>query len=122
MTVLVDQVILQGLPGLGNKATREAGERGITINMVPVGNLDSTDSGSTYLQDTDVVFVTPLLRLPIKEFQGLVSGLIDRQLPSFSMFGRSEVEQGLFATISPKDRYVSFSSTSGIKHSSNPAR
>ena len=101
MTVLVDQVLLEALPGLGNKAKREAGERGVTITIVPVGT-SIQPTLAALPQDTDVVFVTPLLRLPIKEFQGLVAGLIDRRLPSFSMFGRPEVEQGLFATISPR--------------------
>ena len=101
MTLLVDEVLLQALPRLGNKAMREAKERGVTITMVPVGTSIQPTLAALPL-DTEVVFVTPLLRLPVKEFQVLVSGLIERRLPSFSMFGRTEVEKGLFATISPE--------------------
>ena len=40
-----------------------------------------------------------MLRIPLKEFDALVQGLIDRKLPSFSLFGREEVERGLLASI-----------------------
>lgn len=88
MTILIDEVLLQGLPSLTNKATIEARELGVTITMVPVG--PSIQPSLTALPpDTELVFVTPLLRLPSEEFPKLVSGLIERRLPSFSMFGLS---------------------------------
>ena len=45
--------------------------------------------------------MTPLLRLPPNEFDQLVSELIKRRLPSFSLVGRQEVERGLLASASP---------------------
>lgn len=42
---------------------------------------------------------TPLLELDEMEFRCLISGLIDRRLPSFSMWGRSEVLQGALAGV-----------------------
>ena len=50
----------------------------------------------------EAVFVTPLLRLPLQEVNALVQGLIARKLPSFSLFGREEVERGLLACIAPE--------------------
>ena len=99
MTLLVDEMLLQAIPPLKGKARSESRELGISVTMVPVGSsIQSALKALPY--DTEAVLVTPLLRLPVKEFDQLVSGLIERRLPSFSMFGRSEVERGLFATIS----------------------
>ena len=100
LTLLVDEVVLQSIRELEHKARTEANQLGISVTLLPVG----TTIASTLKalpENAEAVFVTPLIRLPSKEYGRLVSGLIQRRLPSFSMFGRSEVEQGLFATISP---------------------
>ena len=98
MALLVDKGLLEAFPQLQVKAQRAAKENSIEITPVPVG---------TYIQPalaaipsgTEAVFVTPLLRLPRQEFDALVQGLLARKLPSFSLFGREEVERGLFASI-----------------------
>ncbi len=43
--------------------------------------------------------MTPLLQLPDGEFKRLIQFLIDKKLPSFSLWGESEVEQGLLASL-----------------------
>jgi outer membrane protein len=48
--------------------------------------------------DADAVYLEPNLHLPPSEFKKLVQGFIDRQLPSFSFLGESEVRQGIMAT------------------------
>ncbi len=101
LALFVDQALFEAFPQLQVKAQRAAKENSIEITPVPVG---------TYIQsalaalpgDTEAVFVTPLLRIPLQEFEALVQGLIDRKLPSFSLFGREEVERGLFASIGPE--------------------
>ena len=49
--------------------------------------------------DVEGVYVGPLIHLPEGEFEKLVSGLIEHKLPSFSLMGRIEVEQGLMACL-----------------------
>lgn len=101
MTLFVDQTVLEALPQLQVKIQRAAKANNLTITPVPVG---------TYIQpalaaipdETEAVFVAPLLRLPLSEFKALAQGLIDRKLPSFSLFGREEVKLGLLATITPE--------------------
>ncbi len=101
MTLFVDQVVMEALPQLQVKIQRAAKANNLEITAVPV---------ETYIQPalaaipdgTEAVLVTPLLRLPLSEFQGLVQGLIDRKLPSFSLYGREEVELGLLASIAPE--------------------
>jgi outer membrane protein TolC len=48
--------------------------------------------------------VAPLFRASRQDFQGLVSGLIERKLPGYSFWGRNEVEKGLLATTVPEDQ------------------
>ena len=49
--------------------------------------------------ETDAVYVTPLPQLPTGAFDRLVRALIDRGLPAFSYWGRSEVDRGLLASL-----------------------
>ena len=101
MTLFVDQVVMEALPQLQVKIQRAAKANNLEITAVPV---------ETYIQpaltaipdETEAVLVTPLLRLPLSEFQALAQGLIDRKLPSFSLYGREEVELGLLASIAPE--------------------
>lgn len=45
--------------------------------------------------DVDAVYITPLLRFDDQAMRDLAQGLIDRKLPSFSLFGVSEIETGV---------------------------
>jgi len=101
MAVFVDHALLKALPQLQVKIQRAAKANNLEITAIPV---------EAYIQpalaaipdETEAVFVTPLLRLPLPEFQALAQGLIERDLPSFSLFGREEVEYGLLASIAPE--------------------
>jgi hypothetical protein len=52
--------------------------------------------------DVDAVYLTPLTNLSQPEWDGLVAGLIERRLPTFSYFGVSEVERGVLASLNPQ--------------------
>lgn len=52
--------------------------------------------------DVDAAYVVPLVHLSNAQFQQLVDGLIERKLPSFSLLGEIEVEQGLMFGLKPK--------------------
>lgn len=101
LTVLVDQLFRDAFPLLRGKTRQIATDNNITITTVTVGTsikpaLDALPA------DTEAVFVTALLRIPSSEFDLLVSALIARRLPSFSLFGREDVERGLLASVAPK--------------------
>lgn len=101
MTLFVDQAVFEALPQLQVKIQRAAKANNLEVTAVPV---------ETYIQpalaaipkDTEAVMVTPLLRLPLSEFKALTQGLVERKLPSFSLFGKEEVEYGLLASIAPE--------------------
>lgn len=99
MALFVDKVLIEALPRLRVKAARAAKENGIQLAIIPVGNRIQP-ALAALPADVETVFVTPLLSLPPSEFDVLVAGLIDRRLPSFSLFGREEVERGLLASAS----------------------
>jgi outer membrane protein TolC len=52
--------------------------------------------------DVQAVYLSPLIQLSDDEIRQLAAGLIQRRLPSFSVFGRSEVELGLLASNTPE--------------------
>ncbi len=49
--------------------------------------------------DAQAVYISPLLQLQPGDLDRLAQELIDRRLPSFSLWGRSEVERGLLASL-----------------------
>jgi len=73
-------------------------EAGMDVRVTKVQVEASADQALAALPpDADAVYVTPLLQLGRGEFFRLVQGLIERRLPSFSMWGREEVQMGILA-------------------------
>src|SRR6185295_14665129 len=56
-------------------------------------------------EGVDAVYVTPL-RFTEPQLRELAQGLVSRRLPSFSVVGRSEVEQGLLMSTGGAERDV----------------
>jgi outer membrane protein TolC len=99
--LFIDQVVMEVFPLLHKKAARVGKRLGIEITIVPVGTY-AESALAALPPGTEAVFVTPLLRLPLSEFQAVVDGLIGRKLPSFSLFGREDVERGIYASMAPE--------------------
>jgi outer membrane protein len=100
LAVLVHRPYLQAIPALAENLEHELAAQGVRVIVVPVEN--SADEALQALSaDIDAVYVTPLLRLSPAEFQLLVAGLIEKRLPSFSYFGRGEVQRGMLAGAAP---------------------
>jgi outer membrane protein TolC len=99
ITILLNQRFVDAIPDiLAN--TRIALEE---INAVPeIIAIDETvDEFLDKLPgEVEAVYVAPLIHLPDGEFDKLVLGLKEHKLPSFSLFGRNEVERGLMASAS----------------------
>jgi len=95
LVALVDQLTLESIPVLAQvKAARLEDQLGIRITVIPV--TDSVEQALASLpNDGDAVYVTPLLRLDEAAMARLGDGLIERELPSFSFLGRSELGYGI---------------------------
>ena len=101
LALVEDAVIPNAIPQVLKKIERAARANNIVIK--PIRVTDSVEPLWKQLPtETDAVFVVPLFRLPAREFDSMVKGLIERGLPSFSLTGRSEVERGIFASLSPE--------------------
>ena len=101
LALVEDAVIPEAIPKVLEKIQHAARANDIVIN--PIRVTDSIEPLWKQLPaETDAVFVVPLFRLPSREFDSMVKGLIERGLPSFSLTGRSEVERGIFASLSPE--------------------
>ena len=101
LALIEDAVIPEAIPQVLEKINRAAGANSITIYPIRVTN-STKPLWKQLPPETDAVFVVPLFRLPGKEFDSMVQGFIERGLPSFSLTGRSEVERGIFAGLSPE--------------------
>jgi hypothetical protein len=95
---LVAEGITESLPQLPRSVQNSVEDLGLEVTIVPVGT--TADSALAALtDDIEAVYVAPLQQLVPGEFQRLAEGLIARRLPSFSFWGRSEVERGLLLSL-----------------------
>ena len=88
MAVLSSRAIYEGIPELRSNLIKAAAEAfDLVIEVIPV---ESTvePALAALPEDVQAVFVAPLLQLSPGEFDRLVSGLIERKLPSYSMVGK----------------------------------
>ena len=105
LTVLYMQALTEAIPDLDRKIDSVVQPSNLEIDTVPVGvSLDQALAAIP--ANTEAVFVTPLWQLSSSDFERLAQALIERKLPSFSTRGRDEVEQGLLATLWPRQNPI----------------
>jgi outer membrane protein TolC len=75
---------------------------GIDFEYVAVG-FDAEEALAAIPADADAVFMYPQIQLPPEERSHLITGLIERQLPSFTALGEAFVEEGLLAGLGAAD-------------------
>jgi outer membrane protein len=93
LVVLADPLALQVVPELQIKAKQLQATTGAAIVLRPTQKL--TDAMADLPPGTDAVYVTPLMRLSSDDLRTLADQFTRRKLPTFSLLGRSEVEQGI---------------------------
>ena len=88
---------------LEDKRARLEAELSIDIVTIPVGD-SLLDAVEAMPADVDAVYVPPLFRFSDDDIVALANELIDRKLPSFSMLGVSELDDGLLSSVGrPED-------------------
>lgn len=90
--------IVEALPQLLQSVEATVADLGLDVKIVPVSQTVDT-ALAALTDDIEAVYVVPLPQVAPAEFQRLVDGLIAKRLPSFSLWGRSEVEQGLLFSL-----------------------
>ena len=83
------------------KLPEQPRSQNLKITLIPVES-SAQVAMSALPANTDAVFVTPLVRFSPLELNKLASGLIERRLPSFSMFGRDELTRGFLTASKPE--------------------
>ncbi len=94
VAVLVDQTAFDALPGQIQRAREVAAAGGIELRFVLQTQPDE-DLAAKLPEDTQAVVVTSMPRLSANAMQQLISALIKKRTPSYSLIGSQLVEQGL---------------------------
>jgi outer membrane protein len=100
LALLYMPIVTELIPDVEGVVQRIARELGISIVTIPVAT-SIENTLAEIPEDAQAVFVAPLLQYTQDELDHLFHGLIDRNLPSFSMLGRNEVERGVLAGLTP---------------------
>ena len=89
------------------ETARAVAPEGATVQFqrVPPGDHDPLASLPS---DTDAVYLMPLQQLKQASFEDLVARLTEHGLPTFSMFGESEVDRGVLAGLNTREAMASF--------------
>lgn len=98
LTMLVNEGLTAAVPELSTNLRQRMAALGIEFDVVPVG-ADLDAALKAIPEGTEAVYLVPLIQLADEAFERLVAALIGRRLPSFSFWGRSEVERGLLTSL-----------------------
>ena len=87
------------LPALWERTLELTDELGLEVDFILV-QASAEEALAALKPDIEAVYVFPLLQFPPGELDRLIAGLNQRGLPSFSRFGKDEVERGILAGLS----------------------
>ncbi len=102
LAILIDQRDMTGVPEISKFARKLANEHTITVNTVAVDN-SATNTLAAIPDGTDAVMVGALYHLSDKENKLLIKGLIDRRLPSYSLWDHKQIDNGMLVGDAPAD-------------------
>ncbi|MEA2116723.1 MAG: TolC family protein, partial [Thermodesulfobacteriota bacterium] len=102
LAVILDQREVTAIPEVSKFAGQLANEHTMAVNVV-AANTSAQEALAGIPSGTEAVIVGPLYHMSDDESNLLIKGLIDRQLPSYSIWNRKQVENGLLAGDVPAD-------------------
>lgn len=106
MALLAEPRVLSAIPAAQQTLDQLAKNLGFKFSVVST-NPSASETLAAIPNDTDAVFVLPLMTYNPSELQQLIDGLNNRRLPSYGTTGRSLVEQGMLmgaALVPPPER------------------
>ncbi|MCZ6765561.1 MAG: hypothetical protein O7D32_01380, partial [bacterium] len=98
VALLMSKPVLEAIPDAPRLFDAILSELGVEAVTFPVDQSIAAVVNQ-FPADVDAVYNAPLIHLPKTEFIALVDSLKARRLPSFSMFGRDDVEMGILASM-----------------------
>ncbi|MEM9291754.1 MAG: TolC family protein [Acidobacteriota bacterium] len=96
LTVIFNRWFVDLVPGLSIAFAESIAEAGFRSSLVEVGD-SVAEALAEVPEETDVVYVAPVLHLGEQGRRDLYSGLTERGLPSFALLGVEEVPYGAMA-------------------------
>ncbi len=97
IAILIDERDLKGIPLIEKFARNLANEHSLKVRLV-AARTSGDEAAAIIPEECDAVLVGPLWRLTPIEFSRLTKALIDRKLPSFSLWDRNDVVNGIMAS------------------------
>ncbi|MEW6143710.1 MAG: TolC family protein [Thermodesulfobacteriota bacterium] len=101
MALLYMPLMTELIPALENSVKKISAENDIIIELVPA-RASVAESLSAIPADAEAVFVSPIINYTGSQMAELYDGLIEKNLPSFSMMGKREVETGALIGLTPE--------------------
>lgn len=102
LAVIVQPALAEAMPTLPISVLAQLEELNVEVTLVPARSTPE-ETVAAIPSQTEAVYVLPLMRFTADDIDVLAQALRRRGLPSFSMFGISEVERGLLAGMRTRD-------------------
>ncbi len=100
LALLIDETVFEGIPEINQFLDQGLTDLGITHEFV--FNESEANQILNKLDDSfDAVYFFPSDILSDQEYQQLINGVNERQLKSFSILGRLDVDRGVLAGVAP---------------------
>lgn len=99
--VLIDALILETALNQAEMEKQRSRELGFDLKFIPIQQT-AAETLSRLPDDLDAVYLTPGVRIDENEWQGIIDGLTERQLPTVSMMGHADVRRGVLAGLAPE--------------------
>jgi outer membrane protein TolC len=102
LAVILQPALAEAMPELPESVLAQLEELDVEVIQVPARST-AEETVAAIPDEAEAVYVLPLMRFTLDDIGVLAEGLKRRRLPSFSMFGISEVEGGLLAGMRTRD-------------------
>lgn len=99
VAIFIDEAVFAGLPELQQYLVNGINEQGLQYEFINTGK--TAQETLAKLSDHDAVYFLPSNELTDAEYQKLIDGVNERNLKSFSVMGRLDVDQGVLAGVAP---------------------
>ena len=99
LTILLNKGVSDAIPNLEKGMVRAIDMPDLEVEVFEIQTLE--DATSAINENTEAIYMAPLLNFTDREFNQLVQEMIRLKIPTFSLFGITEVERGILASLSP---------------------
>lgn len=100
LCVVFDAQLLEIVPEINKNIKKVAEELNFEVKIIPAGS-KAQFVLKQFDKNTEAVYLTPVSKMSSQEEQLLIEGINQKNIPSFSLKGESDVEKGVFGGLLP---------------------